>query len=223
MDANIIYYILLSILDSFFIIVLGLRVYRLPVFDYIKELSLIVIIAAVSSYLVRVHFKIPSYDVAIQFIIYTLGLRYLINYRVRESLIITSVGYLSFIAVQFIVYPILLWSGLVSVEDAQSLKELGTYFIQLSTNFISLILLIIFNQYKIGYTFIPAPPHDHYIKPKKRKIELLINIAVILAIIVLFKNLFWLINVNNHLSVIMPTIFGSLAILIFFSHRREQN
>ena len=214
-------YILFGFFDVIAILVLIYKIFRFPLWEDTFKLIMIGIILSVVSYIDRFLLNIAFYDMAIQFILYVIFFRYLIKMRLFESLSIVSIGYCSFVGVQFIVYPLLLTSGIVTIDDAQELTNLGTYIIQSSTEVVCYIIGFLLYRFNMGFSYIFVPPHDLLIRNKKNKTHTLIMIANTLGILAVCSTMYWVLNFASAIYIVLPSVMGSLIILIYLSHRRD--
>ncbi|MEF3312589.1 hypothetical protein PV433_27235 [Paenibacillus sp. GYB004] len=214
-------YFLLSVLDSIAIISLMFRVYRFPFWEYFKEILLMAVIASVVSYVVRVVLGVPALDMAVQYTLYVLLLRFIIKVRFFPALLVGAVGYLSYTAIQFIVYPLLIVTGVVTLDDGQAIQGAGTYIIQITSDMVSFIVCWFMYHFNLGYACFVRPPHDFDLKDKMTGTNLYMAWAVVPAVIVIFSTLYWILNHNAHILIVLPTVAASLYILIYLSRRKD--
>ncbi|HEY0828337.1 MAG TPA: hypothetical protein VGE40_09595 [Bacilli bacterium] len=218
---DIFMYLLLGFLDVMAILVLIFKIFRFPFWEYAKKLAIIGVTLSVVSYINRYWLDIASYDMAIQFTLYILFFRYLIKIRLFDSLSIVAIGYCSFVAIQFIIYPALLMSGTVTIDDAKGLTNLGLYIIQISTEISCFLIGYLLYRFNMGFSYIFAPPHDMYIRHKKSTIRTLIASATVIGILVICSTMYWVLNFASAVYIVLPSAIGSVLILIYLSYRRD--
>lgn len=214
-------YLLFGFLDAIAMLVLIFKIFRFPLGEYAKELTIIGVTLSIVSYFNRFWFDIASYDTVIQFILTIIFFRYLIKIRIFESLSIVSIGYSSFIGIQIIVYSVLQASGIVTLADAQGLTNLGTYIIQFSTQISCVAIGYLLYRFNMGFSYIFAPPHDMHIRRKKSTLQTLIAAANMIGILAVCSMMYWILNNESAMYIVLPSVLGSLLLLIYLSHRRD--
>lgn len=218
---DIFLYLFFGLLDVLAILALIYKIYRFPFFDYFKKLLIIGLILSTVSYFNRYVFDFADYDMIVQFALYILFFRYLIKIRFNRAFSLAAIGYLAFTGIQFIVYPLLMSSGIVTTNDAQELSGFGTYLIQFSSEFMSFIVAYLLYKFNLGFSFISEPPHDMYIKQKYNKTEKSILFSNILSTLVISSIMYWILNYHAHVYIVLPTVVFSLSLLIYFTNRRD--
>ncbi len=218
---DIFMYLLLGFLDVMAILVLIFKVFRFPFWEYAKKLTVIGVTLSVVSYFNRFWLDIASYDTVIQFILTIIFFRYLIKLRIFESISIVAIGYGTFIGTQLLVYSALQLSGIVTLADAQGLTNLGTYIIQLSTQLTCYAVGFLFYRFNMVFSYIFAPPHDMHIRRKKSTIGKLIAAANVIGILAVCSMMYWVLNNESAMYIVLPSVLGSLLLLIYLSHRRD--
>jgi hypothetical protein len=214
-------YLSLGILDSFAILALALRIYRFPFWEYFKEICLIAALASGTSFFVRVILSMPALDMAVQYMLYVLLLRYIIHIRFFPALLIAAVGYLSFTGVQFIVYPTLILTNVVTFNDAKELEGVGTYLIQISSEAASYLVCWLLYKLNLGYACFPRPPHEIQLKDKMTGTNLHLMLSTLLAVTVIFSTLYWILNYHAHIFIVLPTVAAALCLLLYLSQRKD--
>lgn len=216
-------YILLGVLDVIAILVLIFKIFRWPFWEYLTEVIIIGVVLSIVSYLLREVLNIPEFDMTGQFILYVLFFRYLIKVRLFDSISISAIGYLFFVGVQFLVYSFLLTAGIVTTDDAQNLTGLGTYIIQITNQLICFLIAWLIYKFNLGFAYIIRPPHDIYRIIRKDTTQKLFYVFNTLGILAVCSTMSWVLNYHGHLYIVLPSVLGSLLILIYLSKKRDYN
>src|SRR4051812_27817720 len=104
---DIFFYILFGFLDVFMILTFIFKIFRWPLFSYLKELIIIAAVCSFESYLTRMVFHISQYDLLIQTATIMLLMNYLLKVNFYYALSLSVIGALSYSEVVFFVYQTL--------------------------------------------------------------------------------------------------------------------
>ncbi|HEY0828339.1 MAG TPA: hypothetical protein VGE40_09605 [Bacilli bacterium] len=218
MNMDIFLYLLFGFLDVIAILALIFKIFSFPFFKYAKEITIIGVTLSIVSYFNRFWLDLIPFDPAIQLFIMIIFFRYLIKLRLFESLSTVSIGSCSFIGIQVIVYLILLNTGVVTLNDAQSLTNLGTYIIQISTHLSCYLISFVLYRFNLGFSHIYSPPHDIHIRYRKTTLQKLTIFASVIGIIAVSCVLYWIFNYASGAYIILLSVLGSLIVLIYLSY-----
>ncbi|ANE45700.1 hypothetical protein SY83_04610 [Paenibacillus swuensis] len=218
---DILLYLIFGFLDLFAVTAIMFSLFRFQLREYVKEIVFICGVLSVVSYVNRAILGIPEYDLAIQFGIYVLFMRYVIRIRLFKSILLSAFGFMSYLLIQFIIFPLLVRTGFVSLLDAQSLHNLGTYGIQFSTDVVSFGLVWFAYRFRLGFSSVEHPPHNFSQKEQIKGSDLYIAYVVIMGVLSLCTVVYWLLNSSMYLYFILPSLTLTLAALVHLTYRKE--
>jgi hypothetical protein len=163
---------------------------------------------------------IPGWDMTLQFIAYIALLMSLFRVSLPHAINLSAIGYLAFVGIQFIIYPLLLAVGFVTINDAQELTGVGTYTIQITSEVACYLVAFLIWKFNFGFSHVSVPPHDRFtiFRIKGSKFAYLSNIAGVLAVC---STMYWVLNFVNGQYVVMISVWAALMILLYLSHRRD--
>ncbi|WP_249865900.1 hypothetical protein [Paenibacillus konkukensis] len=203
------------------ILALMFKTFRWPFWEFGAKLSLIAVTLSVASYLIRMVWDIPSYDLAVQFILYVVLLRYLIKVSLFHAVDVTAVGCLAFNVIQFIVYFSLLAAGIVSAEEAQQPAGTGIFIIQVSCELCSFGIAYLLYRFHYGFSFLMKPPLDLYMSRKSSGGQLAKTVINTIGILAISSSVYWLLNYQEYLLILLMVILGALAILVYLYYKKD--
>jgi len=214
-------FIVLGFFDVMAILCLIFKLFRFPFWDYVRDFALIGITLSIVSYVMRMILDIPQFDMGIQFVLYVLFFRYLIKFKLFDALLLVSMGYLSFDLLQLVIFKTLLAANIVSLNDAFALTGLGTYVIQLSSQFISFFIGWFMYRFHFGFSFVMQPPQEVSMKVKIAGANAIIFIAVLLTSAIVSSALYWLFNYHNEIHFVALAMLLVLSLLMYMARRKE--
>lgn len=178
-------YIILSIFDASAMLALMCKLYRLPIIMYAKRMSILVLIIALISYLLRMRLGLPYFDLPIQFVVFILFFRYIIKMRLHYSAFVVAVGFMTFTAIQLLIYYFYTATGTANSAVLAEISGLAVYMVQISTEVIVFMLCFILWRFGYGWSFIILPPHNFAKREKYTgfNMELIISTAISVAVI----------------------------------------
>ncbi|AYK08777.1 hypothetical protein D8Z77_21895 [Brevibacillus laterosporus] len=215
-------YVLFGFVDSFTILFLTFKAFRLPVTMYLRDFSIMATALSITSFVNRVVLEVDQIDVGAQFFLIVVFFRLLFKIRVYESALITAIGYLSYIGIQFVIYPVLLSFGWVTLSDGKSLVEWGTFLIQLITDVTVLLIGWLIGIFNLGFSFIMQPPHDLYQKGKLDALKIRIICGLVLGILTISANAYWIFIFKGDIWVLILPILAPLILLLRWLYRRDK-
>lgn len=218
--GEIFFYILFGFLDVIANLALIYKLYRFPFWEYKKEFIIIAVILSVSSYCTRILLSMPEIDMPLQYLLYILFFRYLLKIRFYYSVPLAAIGYLFFTVVQFIVYPLLMATQVVSVSDGLEVHGWGIYTIQLSSELSCYLIAYIMYKLGIGFSHITRPPQEVHIP--LHDVNFKLNIFVnIFGSIVIVSIMYWVYNYHSYIYIVLPSSLIALVSLIYLSYRKD--
>ncbi len=215
------FFILLGFLDVIATLALMFKTFRWPFWEYWPQLTIIGLVLSIVSYLNRMVLDIPSYDLAIQFVLCVLLLRFLVKVSLVHAIDVSAIAYLGFNGIVLLVYFGLLRSGIVTVDDGQQSANWGTFIIQVSGELAAFLTAYLLYYCHYGFSFIMRPPHNLYYTRQLsgfKKIKAVVNTIGILTI---FVSVYWIMNYHESIYILLLIIVVSLAILVYLSYKRD--
>lgn len=215
------YYLLLGLFDIVAVFALFFKIYRWPFWKYKKEIFIISGLLSAISWIDRMVLEISDYDAAIQYFLIIISLRYIFIVKWNNAFTLATIGYLTFVCTQNIVFYSLLNTGLVGIFDAQLPQGYGTYMIQIVNDLVDLIicLLLFFGGY--GFSYITEPPHEMRYRVKGTHTNKTIAVINIIAAVVFTSTMYWISSYHNHIYIIVISTLIALIILVALSQRRD--
>ena len=210
-------YILLGFFDVLVILAITFKLYRFPLLEYKIELTTLALCISVTSYVVRVVVGIPIIDPLLLVAFVTIFLRYVLIVKFFYASLLSITGYLCFVAIQMIVYSLLVVTGVVSPDVISQATGRGTYLIQISSQIATASVAAIFYILNLGFSFVHQPPHDIEIK---EKVNYKIWAVLFSVLIILSISFFIMLHIDS--LIIVPVVIFSLGILYYLSYRREK-
>ncbi|MFM9329003.1 hypothetical protein [Paenibacillus mesotrionivorans] len=214
-------YILLGTLDIFVVSTFAFALYKQPYKEYLKELILASVVISILSYITRVIFKMPLVDSLIQFTTFILIFRYVLVYRIKDSLKLAGTGFIYFVVSQLAIFKLFVFLGIGLETDAQSTSNFGTYLIQISNQIWILFSAIIVKIFDYSFASISRPPQ--WIRANKKEpmgwYTVMLGIAVIIcnvSIVVITKGI-------NNVGIIIIVGFVSFVFLLRLTYKRESS
>lgn len=213
-------YILFSILDSFAVHALILKLYQLPMKKYLYQLLACTVVIALISFTMRVKLDLQVWDLPVQYVVYLFFYRYVLKYRLHISAFIVGSGLSAYISIQMIVYYLISLTGTVTKSVIFENNSLGVYFIQLSSIGITLTIATILRRTGRGFSFISKPPHDFVQRINYLEYHHLVTIisAALSAATILLT--LWLLILNQYFGIIALSL-ATFGIAYYFSDQGD--
>ncbi len=213
-------YILFSILDSFAVHALTLKLYQLPIKKYLYQLLACTVVIALISFTMRVKLDLQVWDLPVQYVVYLFFYRYVLKYRYHISAFIVGSGLSAYISIQMIVYYLISLSGIVTKSVIFENNSLEVYFIQLSSIGITLTIAAVLKKTGRGFSFISKPPHDFVQRINYLEYHHLVTIisAVLSAVTILLT--LWLLISNQYFGIIALSL-ATFGIAYYFSDQGD--
>lgn len=211
-------YIVLGFFDALSVLSLMFALYRFPFLEYKTKLISMAVIIAICSYIVRLILEIPRFDPLIQIILFIIFFRFFIQIKSRFAALIPTAGFAAYIFLQVIIFSTLQSIGLIHETDAAKTHGIGIYITQISSILAIYIISAAMQFFRVGFTFIPRPPHDFKTKDKHS------FIAIWPTIVLSLIGISFSINEVLHLNVliVVPIGFVMFSALYYFSYRRDK-
>ncbi|MCM3141635.1 hypothetical protein [Brevibacillus sp. MER 51] len=218
---NTILYLLLGVADIIVVLAFIFKLFRFPFWDYKREFLIMGITLSVTSYLIRVIFKIPVIDLGVQYVLFILFFRYLIKFRIWESTMLTAIGILAFDLCQLILIPTLISLDIATIGDVFKSTGMGTFLIQLVNDVVMVLISYLIYRFNWGFSFVMQPPHELKWKPSLNGINFIVLMMVIVASKAIFVTLYVLLNYFNEIKYVAMAVVVSFLIFMITSHVKE--
>ncbi|MDQ1233364.1 hypothetical protein QE450_000862 [Paenibacillus sp. SORGH_AS306] len=215
-------YILFSIFDALAMIFLMFKLYRLPINFYIKEISLLTLVIALFSFLMRMVIHLPLFDLPMQFLIFVFFFRYIIQMKFHYSAFVASSGFILFTNIQLLLYYFFTFTGIMNSSVLTQLSGLSVYLVQISTELFTFLLCWLLWRYSLGFSFILMPPHDFddsedYSSRQNKEII----ISTVISFITISATVLFLHDGNPSILFILSVI--SFGIAYYFSKKGDMS
>ncbi|MEC0235224.1 hypothetical protein P4H71_12910 [Paenibacillus kribbensis] len=188
------FYILFGTFDALAMLVLILKLYRMPLLKYKYRILLFVVCISLFSYVVRVVLQIPKLDLPLQYVFFFLFLRFGLRLKLHSGAFISGTGISAYISIQLILFYLL---NLAINIDRNVLNENtggSVYVIQIVSILSAYLIAGLLKIYNGGFSFISEPPHDFMLQEnygtKTNKVllsgSILSFITIILMVVMLY-------------------------------------
>lgn len=214
------FFFIFSILDALAILILGFKIYRFPLKDYIWELFVFTVIIAFVSYYNRLVLEFPVIDPVVQLLLYIAFFRLILKTRMLYSLLISITGYLAFIVIQLILIFTLNILSIFPLDAIENQTGLDVNMLQVLTELLSFTIAFMLYKLNGGFSFIIRPPHT-FIREKITKTKLKIYLVIIFSLGIFIFITYWHLQIEAKLMlVILFALIGFLA-LILIAYKRD--
>jgi hypothetical protein len=193
----------------------------LPIRDNIKKIVIYALFVTSFSFMMRMVFKLPEFDLGLQYVFLVLFLRYAVEIKTHISAYVSGVGMLTYISFQLLLLFIYSISGIVSIDVINHNTGAAVWLIQVPSILIGYVVTGVLALLHRGFTFIVAPPHDFLIKENYSESE---NRVMILGAVVSFVTMALtvsLLYVANPLWLAVTASIG-LILSIYLSIRSDR-
>lgn len=215
------FYYVLGYFDALSYILLCLQLYMLPIKDNIKKIAIYALFITSFSFMMRMVFKLPEFDLGLQYVFLVLFLRYALEIKTHISAYVSGVGMLTYISFQLLLYFIYSISGIVPIDVINHNTGAAVWLIQVPSILIGFALTGVLALLHRGFTFIVAPPHDFFIKENYSESE---NRVMILGAVISFVTMaltVTLLYIANPLWLAITASIG-LILSIYLSIRSDR-
>lgn len=204
----------------FAVLTTALRIFRFKVIWYVKDIVIMSIVLALSSYIVRIVLKVPWLDMPLAMCAVIVFMRFAIKVKPQYAVILTLSGYAFYIAVQSLIYLImnlLLDSNAVMLTESQGAY---LYLLQIATAGMAIIISYFLSVIGLGFSFIIHPPHSFNTKFSRVSKENTVFYATIATFLILTGSLAFLLSGYEWLAYIIVVI--NFSLLYYLLHRRSE-
>jgi hypothetical protein len=182
-------YLMIGFVDTLAILAIMFKLFRMPFFEYSREVLALSLIISCSSYLLRVEVGSATLDMVVQISMYIGFLIYVIKIRIVKSVIIACAGYSAFSAIQLLIAVLLFLSGLMNSEIVKDNAGIGIFTLQIISELAVFLVSFVLHKTKWGWSYVILPPHDFFVKEPSNPLEkklLVVAVMVMLSFIIIF-------------------------------------
>ena len=215
------FYYVLGYFDALSYILLCLQLFMLPIRDNLKRIAVYALFVTSFSFMMRMIFKLPEFDLMLQNVFLVFFLRYAIEIKTHISAYVSGVGMLTYISFQLILFFIYSITGIVPIDVINHNTGAAVYLIQIPSILIGFALTGVLALLHRGFTFITAPPHDFLIKDDYSNSENKVMILGTVISIVTMGLTVTLLYIANPLWLAITASVG-LLLSIYLSIRSDR-
>jgi len=219
LDATAIY-IALGTFDAFAVFVLILKLYRLPLREYMRELVIMSVFIAIVSFFMRLVLHIPAMDLPLQLILFTLFIRFVMRVKLFYSAIITGAGFGAYLIIQVCIYAVLSTMGFMDKQLVIESTGIEVNIVQAISITLAYVIGFALQKFNFGFSFIIRPPHDFSVKEdystSRNKALLFWSLATLVVLSVSLTALLYM-----KIEYVTPLLLISFGALYFQSRRRD--
>ncbi|KEQ25543.1 hypothetical protein ET33_02130 [Paenibacillus tyrfis] len=210
-----------GLLEVYALFALMFKTFRLPYFEYFKEISIIAVVVALTSYFIRVYFEINQLaDIITHLVLYILFFRYMIKVKIWRGIIISLV-YFGYGVLNLIIYLVLSNFGLVTEKLVNNPSSLDAFILQFATATSALLISYALHKFNLGFSFIIRPPHDFFIKSKIKRSDFVILTSIIIVACILMFTFYLIFHHKSFISI--PMIILSYVVLLYLAYRKDMS
>ncbi|MCY9542725.1 hypothetical protein M5X02_18920 [Paenibacillus alvei] len=211
-------YILIGAFEAFALLAATLNLFRFKVRFYLKDFIVMSIVLALSSYLIRIVFEEPLFDIPLTMCAIIVFMNYVIKVRLQYAVIITLSGYAFYTAIQSVIFLVL--NITINFESSMLMESSGVYLYLLQIITAGGTMLISQYLYKIGlgFSFIIHPPHSFHSKFSKK--ENTVFYAAIVTFLILTASAVFLLS--GYAWLVYIIVLLNFSILYYLLHRRSE-
>ncbi|OKP96832.1 hypothetical protein [Paenibacillus sp. P46E] len=215
-------YIVLGIFDAFAMLLMILKLFMLPVYEYRNKILIFVFIVAIFSYFMRVVFEMAAFDLPIQYVLFVIFLRVFVKIKLHIASFIAGAGISAYATLQVCLYYIFDWTNVVDVGILRENSGMYLYMLQITAIVVAYLLTYLLFRQSKGFTFILVPPHDFFASENylsRRNVVLIFSsiislITISITILLLYS--------GKPLNILLASIV-SLAISAYFSNWSDKD
>lgn len=218
---NFILFMVFGMVEVFAIFSLMFTRFRLPLREYLKEITIVAASVSLVSYLIRVYFELHMLmDILAHIVIYVVFFRYLIKVRVWRAVVI-SMLYIGYGLINSLVYFGLVKLGAVSsAEVVSNPNSLSAYTVQTVTAAVSFLISYLTYKFNGGWSFIVRPPHEFvYKKPMNRQDTIIVTAVIVVTFLALAVT-GWIYQVDGFEGLALYIVL--YALLVGLAARRDR-
>ncbi|MCY9511956.1 hypothetical protein M5W68_10480 [Paenibacillus larvae] len=214
-------YLVIGIFDALAMLVLILKLYRIPILRYSFKIFVFASFISIFSYFMRVVFGVAQFDLPLQYVLFVLFLRYSIQIKIHYSAFIAGIGITAYTSLQLVIYYIYTHIGIIDISVLYQNSGMAVLMIQLTSILTAYLISYILKLFNLGFSIVIMPPHEFsiredYLSEENRQLL----ISVIVSIFTISLTVFLLYRAKA-LTLIIVAV-ASFCISYYFSHRRER-
>ncbi|NEZ42992.1 hypothetical protein [Paenibacillus alvei] len=211
-------YIFIGAFEAFALLTATLKLFRFKVSFYLKDFVVMSIVLSLSSYLIRIVFEAPWFDIPLTMCAIIVFMNYVIKVRLQYAVIITLSGYAFYTAVQSLLFLVL--NITINFDSSMLMESYGVYLylLQIATAGGTMLISNFLNAIGLGFTFIIHPPHSDMTKFSKKENK--VFYAAIVTFLILTASTVFLLSGYAWLAYIIVLL--NFSLLYYLLHRRSE-
>lgn len=217
---NHVVFVGLGILDALAVLVLIMKLFKLPVWKYRHSIAGFVLFIACLSFMMRIVLGVPLADLPLQYLLFVLFFRYAVKIKVHLAAFIFGAGITVYVAMQTTLYFMYEYTGMMTAEVVQQSTGPLVNLLQISSIVVAYCIAYILFRCNVGFAFMPKPPHDFHTKENYFSDRNYVVVAGIAISVLTICLTLVLITLANPLGLLLVAVMN-LAMLYYFSKRRE--
>ncbi len=212
-------YLILSIFDAAAMLALMCKLYRLPIVMYAKRMSILILIIALTSYLLRMQLNLPYFDLPVQYAIFVLFFRYVIKMKFHYSAFVVASGFITFTNIQLLIYYFYTATGAANSAVLAEISGLAVYIVQISTEVAVFALCTLLWRFGYGWSFIILPPHNFAKREKYTGFNMELILSTFISVAVIGATVVFLHDGNSFPLIIL--VFICFGVSYYLSKKGE--
>jgi hypothetical protein len=213
-------YLILGMIDLLVVLALLFQFFRWPFFRFWKGLFLIAGLGSFESYLMRLVWELPQWDIAVQGVTLLLGLWRLTKVRLHQALTLTVIGYLAFTTIQGLLIKALEAVGLIRMEIIFANIGMEVFFLQVVCQLTGFAVAYTLYKLRWGFSYVTFP-----VDPRQRPRCGGNHLAVILhvlGVLLVLSTMFLVIHLGSKgIDIVTYAGFPVLLGLIYLAYQEE--
>ncbi|SET49142.1 hypothetical protein [Paenibacillus sp. NFR01] len=150
----------IGVIDAFAVLTLILKLFMLPVGEYRNKLLIFATFISLFSFTMRMVLGIPAFDLPLQYVLFVLFYRFVMQIKVHIATFIAGAGINAYAIIQLSVYYLYVWSGITHTKILSENVGLQVYIVQATAILVTLLISFALSKLGYGFSFIIVPPHD---------------------------------------------------------------
>lgn len=219
MSISVLVYFVLGVLDAMAVMILALKMYRLPVWEYKSQLVVMAVFVSFSSYVMRIMLEVPALDLPLQIVEFVLFFRYVMNIKALWSALIVGASLNAYIILQLLILYAFVLTGAMHYNVVFQSDEAEIQLIQIISIAFTYLIAAIFKVFNYGFSFILCPPHDFSIKDCFEDANRALLLSAVVALVVVSLAMIATLNYMSFLVIPSATIVYGLS--YYLSYRKE--
>lgn len=210
-------FISISALEAFALLTSTLNIFRFKVGWYLKDIIVMSVVLALSSYMMRIVLEVPWFDIPLTMCAIIVFMKFTIRVKPQYAVILTLSGYAFYTAFQAVIFLLLKFTIDFDSSMLMETNGLYIYLLQIATAGMTMLVAYLLKVIGYGFTFIIHPPHSDNKFSKK---ENTVFYAAIVTFLILTAAAVFLLSGYLWLGSIIVLL--NFSLLYYLLHRRSE-